>query len=118
MLRFRRTLLAALLLGSGLLVLIVMPAHGRTGINCRIMPLGDSITWGTESTTQNGYRGPLSSALSSQVAAQDFVGTQINGIMSEPGRRVDGRIGHHGCDRPLPVHACTERAESLNFPAE
>ena len=81
---FPRTILSCSLLVSGLLILLVSPAHGQTSTNLRLMPLGDSITWGTESTTQNGYRGPLSIALSSQVASQDFVGTQINGTMTDP----------------------------------
>ncbi len=84
MFRFPRAILSCSLLVSGLLILMGSPAHGQTNTNLRLMPLGDSITWGTESTTQNGYRGPLSIALSSQVAAQDFVGTQINGTMSDP----------------------------------
>lgn len=67
-----------------LLTLAALPCLGQSSANLRILPLGDSITWGTESTTQNGYRGPLSIALSSQVSTQDFVGTGINGTMSDP----------------------------------
>ncbi len=66
------------------LCLAGLTVHAQTSTNLRIMPLGDSITWGTESSTGNGYRGPLAVALSSQVAVEDFVGKQINGTMSDP----------------------------------
>ena len=84
MVRSPRTTLFCSLLGSALLSMIGLSAGAQTPANLRLMPLGDSITWGTESTTQNGYRGPLSIALTSQVAAEDFVGTQINGTMADP----------------------------------
>ena len=75
---------------NGLLLAAVLPISAglsciaQSGTNLRIMPLGDSITHGTESSTLNGYRGPLAAALSGQVAALDFVGTQISGSMSDP----------------------------------
>ena len=84
MVRFPRTAPNRFCLMAALLTSVGLSCYGQSSANLRIMPLGDSITWGTESTTGNGYRGPLSIALSSQVAAQDFVGTQINGTMSDP----------------------------------
>ncbi|MDH6109358.1 lysophospholipase L1-like esterase [Kitasatospora sp. MAP12-15] len=58
----------------------------------RVMPLGDSITAGYQSSTWNGYRGPLYD----QVAAQsryrvNFVGTQQFGSMADPDNE-----GHSG----------------------
>ena len=68
----------------GLLLLTGLRCFGQSSTNLRIMPLGDSITFGTQSTDHNGYRGPLAIALSGQVAALDFVGAQIGGSMSDP----------------------------------
>lgn len=57
----------------------------------RVLPLGDSITWGIGSSTGNSYRGFLYSKLSSEGHAEDFVGTQRNGNMSDPDNE-----GHSG----------------------
>lgn len=84
MFRCPRTIFPCSMIVSGLLILMGFTAQGQTSTNLRLIPLGDSITWGTESITGNGYRGPLSIALSSQVAAIDFVGNQINGTMFDP----------------------------------
>ena len=59
-------------------------ARAQVSINLRVLPLGDSITAGYQSTTGNGYRGPLAAALSSQIGELDFVGSQIDGSMSDP----------------------------------
>ncbi|WP_329454577.1 ricin-type beta-trefoil lectin domain protein [Streptomyces sp. NBC_01497] len=65
----------------------------------RVMPLGDSITWGVGSSTGNSYRGDLWNELSSEGHALDFVGTQRNGTMSDPdseghsGWRIDQIAG-------------------------
>ncbi|BDI29347.1 hypothetical protein CCAX7_13980 [Capsulimonas corticalis] len=59
------------------------------------MPLGDSITAGYQSSTGNGYRGPLYNELASQGNTLDFVGSQRSGSMSDPdeegiyGDRID-----------------------------
>ncbi len=45
----------------------------------KIMPLGDSITYGTNSSNGGGYRLPLWDELISQGANVDFVGSQQNG---------------------------------------
>jgi len=47
----------------------------------RLLPLGDSITWGTQSSTGNGYRGPLRSALVNDGFSADFVGERTSGTM-------------------------------------
>jgi lysophospholipase L1-like esterase len=57
----------------------------------RVMPLGDSITWGVGSSTGNSYRGDLWNELGSEGHAEDFVGTQRNGNMSDPDNE-----GHSG----------------------
>ena len=78
-------LIAALLTFAGL------PGYGQSSVNLRIMPLGDSITAGAQSTTGNGYRGPLSTALAGQIGILDFVGTQFDGTMNDPDNE-----GHYG----------------------
>ncbi|MGW2613439.1 ricin-type beta-trefoil lectin domain protein [Streptomyces sp. NPDC001500] len=57
----------------------------------RLMPLGDSITWGVGSPSGNSYRGFLGSQLSADGHALDFVGSGRNGTMSDPDNE-----GHSG----------------------
>ncbi|MER6535654.1 ricin-type beta-trefoil lectin domain protein [Streptomyces sp900105755] len=57
----------------------------------RLMPLGDSITWGVGSTSGNSYRGFLGNQMSAEGHALDFVGSGRNGIMSDPDNE-----GHSG----------------------
>ncbi|GHE56158.1 lipase [Streptomyces spiralis] len=57
----------------------------------RLMPLGDSITWGVGSPSGNGYRGSLWNQLSAEGHALDFVGSGRNGTMSDPDNE-----GHSG----------------------
>ncbi len=57
----------------------------------RVMPLGDSITWGVGSSTGDSYRGALSDDLTSEGHALDFVGSVQNGTMSDPDNE-----GHSG----------------------
>ncbi len=57
----------------------------------RLMPLGDSITWGVGSSTGNGYRASLWNALAGEGHALDFVGSGRNGTMSDPDNE-----GHSG----------------------
>ncbi len=57
----------------------------------RLLPLGDSITWGIGSSTGNGYRAPLWDALAGEGHALDFVGSGRNGTMSDPDNE-----GHSG----------------------
>jgi lysophospholipase L1-like esterase len=56
----------------------------------RIMPLGDSITFGSWSSTGEGYRGPLWNALIQTGMAVDFVGDYQNGDGSLPDRDHEG----------------------------
>lgn len=85
--------LAAMLLGA-LLMLVGPSAHAQSA-GLRLMPIGDSITAGYQSTTGNGYRGPLYSELVNQGDALDFVGSQRSGVMFDPdnegyyGDRID-----------------------------
>lgn len=71
------------------------PAAAAPDTPLRVMPLGDSITWGSGSSTGDGYRGPLWNALAADGHALDFVGTVRNGSMSDPdneghpGYRID-----------------------------
>ncbi|MGQ4435939.1 ricin-type beta-trefoil lectin domain protein [Streptomyces sp. SAS_260] len=57
----------------------------------RLMPLGDSITWGVGSPSGNSYRGFLADQLSAEGHALDFVGSGRNGTMSDPDNE-----GHSG----------------------
>jgi lysophospholipase L1-like esterase len=57
----------------------------------RVEPMGDSITWGYQSTTGNGYRGPLDDELTGEGYPVDFVGSGRGGTMSDPDNE-----GHSG----------------------
>jgi lysophospholipase L1-like esterase len=57
----------------------------------RLMPLGDSITWGVGSSTGNSYRSFLWNQLASEGHTLDFVGSGRNGTMSDPDNE-----GHSG----------------------
>jgi lysophospholipase L1-like esterase len=57
----------------------------------RLMPLGDSITWGYASPSGNGYRGYLYTDLAGEGHSTDFVGSLRNGTMSDPDNE-----GHSG----------------------
>ncbi|KAF2753617.1 SGNH hydrolase [Pseudovirgaria hyperparasitica] len=55
-----------------------------SGNSIRLLPLGDSITWGTDSTDESGYRGGLLSELSGNIV--DFIGnaSQRRGNIPDP----------------------------------
>lgn len=57
----------------------------------RLMPLGDSITWGVGSPSGNGYRSFLWNQLAAEGHALDFVGSGRSGTMSDPDNE-----GHSG----------------------
>ena len=57
----------------------------------KIMPLGDSITYGIGSTNYNGYRKPLYQALTTADCNFDFVGSLTNGDFLDPNHE-----GHSG----------------------
>ncbi|MEV8527298.1 MULTISPECIES: ricin-type beta-trefoil lectin domain protein [unclassified Streptomyces] len=59
----------------------------------RLMPLGDSITWGVGSPSGNSYRGFLWNRLTSEGHGLDFVGSGRNGTMSDPDN--EGHSGWH-----------------------
>jgi lysophospholipase L1-like esterase len=61
------------------------------GVALRILPLGDSITYGFGSSDGNGYRQHLRSKLSAGGNAATFVGSQISGSMSNGNNE-----GHNG----------------------
>jgi lysophospholipase L1-like esterase len=74
------------------------PAQGATAAaaaaastDIRLMPLGDSITWGYASPSGNGYRGYLWNDLTAEGHSPDFVGSGRNGTMSDPDNE-----GHSG----------------------
>jgi lysophospholipase L1-like esterase len=67
------------------------PASAASSTPLRVMPLGDSITWGVGSSTGNGYRAPLWDKLAADGHPLDFVGTGRAGSMSDPDNE-----GHSG----------------------
>ncbi|GAA2348979.1 hypothetical protein [Dactylosporangium salmoneum] len=90
----RRALLAA---AVGLLAAVpAVPGTAAAATSVKIMPLGASITWGTASSTGNGYREELRRHLVDDAGvAVDFVGSQRSGTMADPdneghpGYRID-----------------------------
>ncbi|MGW2722711.1 ricin-type beta-trefoil lectin domain protein [Streptomyces sp. NPDC001492] len=91
----RRTWLIPLItlvaVALGVMTAGVTPASAASNTPLRVMPLGDSITWGVGSSTGNGYRGPLWNQLTADGHPLDFVGTVRNGSMSDPDNE-----GHSG----------------------
>lgn len=77
----------------------------RSGAQIRLMPLGDSITYGVASSDRNGYRDELYAYLK-MTADVDFVGSVQSGGMSDPdneghsGDRIDEIAGFAGCSVP------------------
>ncbi|MEW2118809.1 ricin-type beta-trefoil lectin domain protein [Streptomyces sp. NPDC005474] len=61
----------------------VSPASAASNTPLRVMPLGDSITWGVGSSTGNGYRSALWDRLAADGHPLDFVGTGRAGSMSD-----------------------------------
>ncbi|WP_410672269.1 FG-GAP-like repeat-containing protein [Amycolatopsis sp. cmx-4-68] len=71
---------------------------GRLGLrslttqnSLRILPLGDSITFGTGSSTTSSYRATLQEALENQGNRYQFVGSVTSGAMAQPANE-----GHPG----------------------
>ena len=91
MIRLRCETRFASLLTCGLLAFVTLAARAQANINLRLMPLGDSITAGYDSTTGNGWRGPLATALTGHVGTLDLVGSQNDGNMADPDN--EGRYG-------------------------
>ncbi|WP_369226997.1 ricin-type beta-trefoil lectin domain protein [Streptomyces sp. R39] len=80
---------AAAATGTGSPPSAVRAAAAPTAL--RLMPLGDSITWGVGSPSGNSYRGFLWDQLTTEGHALDFVGSGRNGTMSDPDNE-----GHSG----------------------
>jgi lysophospholipase L1-like esterase len=97
--RLTAILSVALMAGFGIGLGTALPAVAATpgtsspaaASALRLMPLGDSITWGVGSSTGNGYRAPLWDELGAEGHATDFVGTLQGGNMSDPDNE-----GHSG----------------------
>ncbi|SHM34015.1 SGNH/GDSL hydrolase family protein [Actinacidiphila paucisporea] len=84
------TLLAALLAAVPLApAAAAAPAAASTPL--RLMPLGDSITWGVGSSTGDSYRSALWNDLAAKGHPLDFVGSGRDGVMSDPDNE-----GHSG----------------------
>ena len=81
-------LMPVFMVGLFMLIGISAPARSAT---LRLMPIGDSITSGFQSSTGNGYRGPLWNALVSQGNQTDFVGSLRDGTTFDPDHE-----GHSG----------------------
>ena len=89
----RRVTLTVAVLTLGTMA-TVMPAHAD-GETLKVMPLGASITFGTGSSTGNGYRADLKQQLGSIGVEVDYVGSQSSGTTDDreneghPGWRID-----------------------------
>uniref|UniRef100_UPI001AE0A84D GDSL-type esterase/lipase family protein n=1 Tax=Kitasatospora aureofaciens TaxID=1894 RepID=UPI001AE0A84D len=100
----RRTTLTTLAI-AGLLALPLAPTVASAAVatpaavsttstpsQLKILPLGDSITAGYQSSTWNGYRGPLMQQVNQQTRyTVNFLGTQFNGTMAD-----NANEGHSG----------------------
>ncbi|MFI7135382.1 FG-GAP-like repeat-containing protein [Nonomuraea sp. NPDC050153] len=112
---------------------IVREAH-RRGIpiasSLRVMPLGDSITYGVESSDGNGYRDELYAYLKGSWSSVDFVGSVRAGSMSDrdnqghPGKRIGQIAAFAYCSVPryqpnvITLHAGTnDMNQNYNLPA-
>ena len=83
----------------GIAALTVCTALGAAADNpvLRIMPLGDSITHGSQSVRGNGYRAPLYVALTNLGYNVDYVGTQTDNYSKEDPFLADSdHEGHSG----------------------
>ncbi|MEO3777487.1 FG-GAP-like repeat-containing protein [Micromonospora sp. B11E3] len=75
-------------------------------LDIRLMPLGDSITYGVESSDRNGYRDELYDYLKGNARNVDFVGSAKTGSMSDndheghPGDRIDEITAIADCSVP------------------
>ncbi|GGO56464.1 hypothetical protein GCM10012287_50110 [Streptomyces daqingensis] len=84
---------------------MVVHEEGHTDLRRHVMPLGDSITYGKESSDGNGYRDELHDALEKESGKGnvDFVGNVRNGSMPDreneghPGKRIDEIADYAKC---------------------
>ena len=82
---------AALACAVGLLGAGAVPAEAAPAAQLRIMPVGDSITWGVGSATNSSYRAPLWTTITGAGYTLDFVGSQRSGSLPDPDNE-----GHSG----------------------
>jgi lysophospholipase L1-like esterase len=78
---------------SGLVLALASTALSETPNPIRIMPLGDSITYGLGSTGTVGYRRLLYQLLLGAGHSIDFVGSQTNGTPQDFDRNHEGHSG-------------------------
>jgi len=80
---------------SAVSVRATAPAFTEQAVPLRLEPLGDSITYGTQSSTGNGFRQPLWNELTGEGYSLNFVGSVRSGSMADnsneghPGLRID-----------------------------
>ena len=91
----RRGALAALAAAGAILLTLAVPGVGaaQTAVpQLRVMPLGDSITWGYGSASTSSYRAPLAALVAgqSQYTVQ-FLGSQNSGTLTDQSNE-----GHSG----------------------
>ncbi|WP_327070512.1 GDSL-type esterase/lipase family protein [Kitasatospora sp. NBC_01302] len=91
---------AAALLAAGAVATPATASAAAQPPSVRVMPLGDSITYGQGSCTGGGYRLPLANLVAGQSRySVDFVGSQQHGAMADPdheghpGYRTDQILG-------------------------
>jgi Ca2+-binding RTX toxin-like protein len=65
-------------------------ATGVVAYQPKVMPLGDSITYGIASLANGGYRGPLETRLTANNLAVNFVGSQSVGALDDPDNEGHG----------------------------
>ncbi|WP_371476778.1 ricin-type beta-trefoil lectin domain protein [Kitasatospora sp. NBC_00315] len=74
-------------------------ASAASAAAVRLLPVGASFTYGSHSSTGNGYRGPLWDELTGEGHQLDFVGSVREGTMADPdneghpGYRIDAVAG-------------------------
>src|SRR4030042_494207 len=90
----QKSILKIILTSIVLLICLSIRAIADTPV--KIMPLGDSITYGVGST-DNGYRGPLGVNLATIDCNFDFVGSQPT-----PAPDHEGHPGWHADGCPIP----------------
>ena len=80
------TLAAASLPQATMTVTVIPPCEAAQKANLKIMPLGDSITYGNGDLDYGGYRNLLGTLLASDGYLIDFVGSQQSGegVISDP----------------------------------
>jgi lysophospholipase L1-like esterase len=106
----RAVLAVAVFAGGAAAVQAVRPTYAgpavaaaeTSGVPLRVMPLGDSLTWGKGSRDDAGYRRSLYAGLTAAGLDVDFVGSQHNGGFADPdneghpGWRIDQVAAHVG----------------------